>query len=807
MSSSSSDGIAAAIVAVIGLCLLLCLSLYGLLQLSKGWKQNVQRRLVRALKNRRNEKDTFRATYGYSWDYFMAFRVYDEDAPVSLFQSKYSLKCPLSRLQKHADLVDYKLALDSAALEDLCKKGREGLWDPLSIPTKSELTKLNPYDFIYAKYEYDTEHDRTHGDMLSIYKRHPRVSLEEALSSLNEGTVENPMSEAEDVLHGDEEAAEGPYAGISLKEEASIFRGADRLKLIYMIMSYHGEGGCKLDLQQLLKDECLLAYGPLHDMVDLQNLEKDWLTLIDWPWNQPIERIKDYFGEKVGMYFMWLGVYTTWLVPAAILGLCIWIDIAATDNSPSAPSVPYFAGLIALWSALFLESFKRIEKRTAMKWGMSGFEEEEQDRPQFEGERILSAVTGKPKLFFSRLEAMKRSLFSQVVISTLALIVVAAVAAIFAIQVAVHNAGFTISGVDMSSIVASILLAIQIQFLNGYFGELALQLNNKENHRTDTEFEDSLIAKTFCFQFVNSFASLFYISFVKPFILTLDACGPDGCMGDLQTTLSTIFITRLLLGNFLEVGVPMIFSYLAQKQRKRAAAHHHEHEQLRLSRSQAPGLSSEGMELSNVSSPNGSLSALKNESLSFHEMSEIEKTFVMPEYHVMLGPFEDFAEMVVQFGYTTMFVAAFPLATVLSLVNNYVEIRVDAWKLCHLCRRPEPRSMEDIGTWYTILELISISSIFVNSGLVAFTSNNCVNYTWPERVWIFILMATGLFCIRAIVAFLIPDIPEDVTIQLDRQDYIVGKVVDNIEDEDDNLVKSNFETPSFLITPTDDDPM
>ena len=28
-----------------------------------------------------------------------------------------------------------------------------------------------------------------------------------------------------------------------------------------------------------------------------------------------------------------------------------------------------------------------------------------------------------------------------------------------------------------------------------------------------------------------------------------------------------------------------------------------------------------------------------------------------------------------------------------------VEIRVDGWKLCQLCRRPEPRSAEDIGTW------------------------------------------------------------------------------------------------------------
>lgn len=100
-----------------------------------------------------------------------------------------------------------------------------------------------------------------------------------------------------------------------------------------------------------------------------------------------------------------------------------------------------------------------------------------------------------------------------------------------------------------------------------------------------------------------------------------------------------------------------------------------------------------------------------------------------------------------------------------------------------------------------------MSSIFVNSGLVAFTSKNCVNYSWPERIWIFILMASGLFFIRAVVAYLIPDEPEEVKIQLDRQEYIVGKVWDNIEDEDDALGKSNFEAPNFLITPIDDDPM
>ena len=36
----------------------------------------------------------------------------------------------------------------------------------------------------------------------------------------------------------------------------------------------------------------------------------------------------------------------------------------------------------------------------AMMWGMSGFEEEEEDRPEFEGETISSPVTGEDETYF-----------------------------------------------------------------------------------------------------------------------------------------------------------------------------------------------------------------------------------------------------------------------------------------------------------------------------------------------------------------------------------------------------------------------
>lgn len=50
-----------------------------------------------------------------------------------------------------------------------------------------------------------------------------------------------------------------------------------------------------------------------------------------------------------------------------------------------------------------------------------------------------------------------------------------------------------------------------------------------------------------------------------------------------------------------------------------------------------------------------------------------------------------------QFSFTTIFVAAFPLAPLLALINNIFEIRLDAIKMVRLERRMVPRKTNDIG--------------------------------------------------------------------------------------------------------------
>lgn len=73
---------------------------------------------------------------------------------------------------------------------------------------------------------------------------------------------------------------------------------------------------------------------------------------------------------------------------------------------------------------------------------------------------------------------------------------------------------------------------------------------------------------------------------------------------------------------------------------------------------------------------------------------------------------------VIQFGFVTLFVASFPLAPLLALINNMLEIRLDAWKLTTQFRRVVPQKAQDIGAWQPILQGIAILAVVTNVSTV-----------------------------------------------------------------------------------------
>uniref|UniRef100_A0A8C7M068 Anoctamin n=1 Tax=Oncorhynchus kisutch TaxID=8019 RepID=A0A8C7M068_ONCKI len=80
--------------------------------------------------------------------------------------------------------------------------------------------------------------------------------------------------------------------------------------------------------------------------------------------------------------------------------------------------------------------------------------------------------------------------------------------------------------------------------------------------------------------------------------------------------------------------------------------------------------------------------------------------------------FQDYQEMFVQFGYVVLFSSAFPLAAMCALINNIIEIRSDALKLCTGLQRPFGQRVESIGQWQTAMEAMGLIAIIVNCYLI-----------------------------------------------------------------------------------------
>jgi len=66
-----------------------------------------------------------------------------------------------------------------------------------------------------------------------------------------------------------------------------------------------------------------------------------------------------------------------------------------------------------------------------------------------------------------------------------------------------------------------------------------------------------------------------------------------------------------------------------------------------------------------------------------------------PEYEY----FEDYLELVIQYGYITFFAAAFPIGTFFTVIFIAIEAWSDMFKLENLYKRPIPFNTNDIGIW------------------------------------------------------------------------------------------------------------
>lgn len=256
-----------------------------------------------------------------------------------------------------------------------------------------------------------------------------------------------------------EEVPRGLNSAFAVLNRAFIVENPDLIsRLVYYIceQTRFGDDNLDIGIDTLVKNGVFSAQYPLHDghvqphkgeapENERQALQTDWAAFGRIFKYQPIHGIKEYLGEKVALYFAWLGFYTACLLPAAIVGfICFLYGVGSSFSyipvkeicSPKNSSLYYmcplcdklcsyyllssttclyakvthwfdnqatlfFALFMSLWAVFFLEFWKRKQVSLAYEWHTMDFEEEEErPRPEY----LARVTTLKENLVTGKME-------------------------------------------------------------------------------------------------------------------------------------------------------------------------------------------------------------------------------------------------------------------------------------------------------------------------------------------------------------------------------------------------------------------
>uniref|UniRef100_A0A8C0EBP4 Anoctamin n=1 Tax=Bubo bubo TaxID=30461 RepID=A0A8C0EBP4_BUBBB len=471
------------------------------------------------------------------------------------------------------------------------------------------------------------------------------------------------------------------------------------------------------------------AAYPLHDL-----LYQEWARYGVFYKFQPIDLIRKYFGEKIGLYFAWLGLYTEFLIPSSVVGIIVFLygcitiesDIPSKEmcdqrnaftmcplcdkfcdywNLSSAcatarashlfdnPATVFFSVFMAVWATMFLEQWKRLQMRLSYSWDLTGLEEEEflcvlsQDEEKLTwSDRMPGYATNFGLILF-----MIMLTFSAVFGVIVYRITTAAALSFSTKETTRSNVRVTVTAT------AVIINLVVILILDEIYGAVAKWLTEIEVPKTEKTFEERLILKAFLLKFVNSYAPIFYVAFFKGrfvgrpghYVYVFDGyrmeeCAPGGCLMELCIQLSIIMLGKQLIqNNLFEIGIPKLKKLFRKLKDERT-----EPKETDTNQSKDP----QQWDLDYSLEP---------------------FTGLTPEY----------MEMIIQFGFVTLFVASFPLAPLFALLNNIIEVRLDAKKFVTELRRPDTVRAKDIGIWYNILSGIGKFSVIINAFVIAVTSD------------------------------------------------------------------------------------
>lgn len=139
--------------------------------------------------------------------------------------------------------------------------------------------------------------------------------------------------------------------------------------------------------------------------------------------------------------------------------------------------------------------------------------------------------------------------------------------------------------------------------------------------------------------------------------------------------------------------------------------------------------------------------------------------------------FAEYNELMLDFAVGTLFATAFPLAPLVVLVNNTVEMRADLFKVLQLRERPVQQAVSGIGLWLPLFDAVGYCAVFTNLAILAFTSRHLdriVSLPASSKLLLLVAVEHAVLIAKVGLSAIVPDVPAHVLSAIARRDFVTA---------------------------------
>ncbi|KAG6026893.1 hypothetical protein E4U19_002349 [Claviceps sp. Clav32 group G5] len=559
----------------------------------------------------------------------------------------------------------------------------------------------------------------------------------------------------QDWLQGIRTSGPNPDLAKALQDEP--VTEAERLRLVYqLIIRPENDSGAGIN-QASSKWKYVGDIFPLHD----QQFNRSWIQKWSKKWfldEADVEDIRNKFGESIAFYFAFLRSYFVFLAFPSAMGFAAWMLLGQFSS--------VYALGCGLWSVIFLEYWKKKEVDLAVQWGVRGVSAIQLPRPEFEWDyEAEDVVTGEPVKVYSYKKRFQTQLlqipFAIACIVVLGgLVVIANSLEIFITQV------YDGPGKQYLVFVPTMILVVFTPTFSAVLMKAASVLTHRENYDTVDAHKAALVQKQFVLNFMTSYMALLFTGFVYipfgdillPFLdfwrhtaqtLTFsEKTLPTQQFRINPERISSQMFYCTVTAQVVNFATEVIVPYAKQK-----------------AFAKAKELQSRQPEI-------------KDEPEEAAFLKRVRDECALETYDVT----DDYREMVMQFGYLSLFSVAWPMAACCFLINNWVELRSDGLKIAVSCKRPIPWRSDSIGPWLDALGFLSWLGSITSAAIVFLCSgakNGNRGTASQITAWgclLSVLLAEHFYLLMQQVVRMLMNKVESIGVQRERRErYLMKK--------------------------------